>query len=166
MDLSELVIRDAERADERDIVDAIVELQDYERRLHDSRLPGARVAQAYFREITDRAADQGAILVAELEGALVGFVAGWVLTEESLTETEDSRRYGYVSDICVRGPWRGRAIAKSLLDALERRLAPFGVARMRINVLAQNASARASYEKAGFAPYEVMYEKRIPASRK
>src|SRR5262249_31319082 len=37
--------------------------------------------------------------------------------------------------------------------------AGFGIARVRINSLADNKSARASYERAGFAPYEIVYEK-------
>jgi hypothetical protein len=38
-------------------------------------------------------------------------------------------------------------------------LAGLGIARLRINSLAANKSARASYERAGFAPYEIVYEK-------
>jgi RimJ/RimL family protein N-acetyltransferase len=38
---------------------------------------------------------------------------------------------------------------------------PTGVNRVRINVLAANVMARRAYEKYGFEPYEVMYEKRL-----
>ena len=44
---------------------------------------------------------------------------------------------------------------------MEQRLAGFGISRLRINALANNMSARVSYERAGFGPYEVMYEKRL-----
>ncbi len=66
----------------------------------------------------------------------------------------DSNRYGYVSDICVREAFRGRGAASALLAGLEARLTRAGVTRLRLNVLAANAAARAAYEKAGFAPYE------------
>jgi hypothetical protein len=48
-----------------------------------------------------------------------------------------------------------------LLAKAERHLIGAGVTRLRINVLANNAKARRAYECYGFAPYEVMYEKRI-----
>jgi hypothetical protein len=38
-----------------------------------------------------------------------------------------------------------------------------GVTRLRINSLAANQSVRATYEHAGFCPYEIMYEKTIVA---
>jgi ribosomal protein S18 acetylase RimI-like enzyme len=57
--------------------------------------------------------------------------------------------------------FRGRRIAIHLLNEIERHLAGFGVARIRINSLAENKSARASYERAGFAPYEIVYEKTL-----
>lgn len=36
-----------------------------------------------------------------------------------------------------------------------------GSTRLRINALAVNAPAQASYERAGFLPYEILYEKVI-----
>ena len=40
-----------------------------------------------------------------------------------------------------------------------------GPARLRINALAVNRVARRAYEKAGFTPYEVMYERRLSPAR-
>ena len=52
-----------------------------------------------------------------------------------------------------------------LLKGIEQHLAGLGIARLRIDSLAANKSARASYERAGFAPYEIVYRKNDPDPR-
>jgi ribosomal protein S18 acetylase RimI-like enzyme len=69
------------------------------------------------------------------------------------------RRFGYVSDICVLPIYRGRRIAARLLEALESRLREAGVTRVRLSTLAANRAAQASYERSGYAQYEIVYEK-------
>jgi GNAT superfamily N-acetyltransferase len=59
--------------------------------------------------------------------------------------------------------FRGRRIAVQLLNAIAHCLGRAGVTRLRINSLAVNTAARASYEHAGFVPYEILYEKLIDA---
>jgi ribosomal protein S18 acetylase RimI-like enzyme len=106
-----------------------------------------------------RAAGRGAVLIAELDGLFAGFVAGWIEEENHIEETPDSNRFGYVSDICVLSTYRGRRVASRLLAAMERRLRAEGVTRVRLFTLAANRAARASYERSGYAAYEIVYEK-------
>jgi ribosomal protein S18 acetylase RimI-like enzyme len=92
-------------------------------------------------------------------GVFAGFAAGWIVQENVIEETPDSNRFGYVSDVCVPPAFRGRGIAARLLEALEARLSLSGVARIRLSTLAANQAARAAYERSGYAPYEIVYEK-------
>lgn len=154
-----LTIRAAMSADLSDLRAAVIELQDHENRLHPTRLPGATIVDAYVEWMQSRAAESGAILVAELDGAFVGFVAGWIEDENNLAEPPDSNHFGFISDICVLPAYRGRRIAAMLLGAMERRFRDAGCKRVRLGVLAVNSSARASYEFAGYASYEIVYEK-------
>jgi GNAT superfamily N-acetyltransferase len=55
--------------------------------------------------------------------------------------------------------YRGQRIAHQLLAAIEQHLGRAGITRLRLGTLAANASARASYERGGFVPYEIIYEK-------
>jgi ribosomal protein S18 acetylase RimI-like enzyme len=89
----------------------------------------------------------------------VGFASGWIERTKNLSETADSNCFGYISDICVLPSYRGQGIAGLLLDALGKRLSGAGATRVRIGTLAANQLARAAYERAGFTPYEVVYEK-------
>jgi len=138
-----------------------MELQDYERRLHSTRLPGEEIADAYLDWMLKQAAEDGALLVAEINGAFAGFVAGWIEQQHNLAETPHSNRFGYISDICVLPAYRGKRIATLLLAAIEQHLTRLGITYLRINVLAANTSARKSYERSGFGLYEVMYEKQL-----
>ena len=154
-----LTIRAAEPTDGPQLRRAIAELQDHESRLHPSRLRGDPIADAYLAWMLGRAAKHGAVLIAELDGVFAGFVAGWIEEESHIEETPDSNRFGYVSDICVLSPHRGRRVASRLLDAMERRLRAEGVTRVRLFTLAANRAAQASYERSGYAAYEIVYEK-------
>jgi ribosomal protein S18 acetylase RimI-like enzyme len=152
-------IRPATASDRLLLRRAIIELQDHERRLHATRLPGEQIADTYLAWIERQAADRGALLVAEIQNIFVGFAAGWVEQDDNIAETADSNRFGYISDICVLPAYRGQRIALRLLDDLGQRLRRAGVTRLRIASLATNVAARATYERAGFVPYELTYEK-------
>jgi GNAT superfamily N-acetyltransferase len=155
-------IRTYQPADRAAVVEALTALQDFEVPLHDTRLPGRQVAEPYLEELIETTGRQsGAILVATDAGILVGIVVCFVVQDETIGETADSNRYGYISDIFVRTSHRGGGLAQQLLAAAERHLLDTGIVRVRINVLAINAGARRAYEKHGFVPYEVTYEKRI-----
>jgi GNAT superfamily N-acetyltransferase len=161
MDDERLKIRIAIPSDEPMLRRAVVVLQDAEHDLHPTRLPGEAIADAYLAWMMRRAAESGAVVVAEVDGASAGFASGWVEEENAIAETPDSNRYGLVSDVCVLPDFRGRRIAARLIDDLSERLYRAGVSRLRIGALAANIPARMAYERAGFAPYEVIYEKVI-----
>ena len=82
-----LAIRDATPADRAWLRAAVVELQEHERRLHATRLPGEAIADAYLAWMIQQASSHGAVLVALVESSFAGFVAGWVEEDESLAET-------------------------------------------------------------------------------
>jgi ribosomal protein S18 acetylase RimI-like enzyme len=120
------------------------------------------VMEAYLDRLRrEVAAQSGTILIAEQDGRFLGLVACLVVQDDAVQETADSNVHGYITDIYVVPDARGSGLAQALLRAAEDHLAPTGVSRLRINVLAANARACRAYEKHGFAPYEVMYEKRL-----
>jgi ribosomal protein S18 acetylase RimI-like enzyme len=163
--MDDLVIRAATEADTAALRRGVIELQEHERRLHPSRRPGEEMADAHLAWLREHAARDGTILVAERGGEFVGFVAGWVRQDNHIPEHAEWNRYGYVSDICVMPEHRGRRIAARLLDAIEERLAAAGVTRMLLFAIAGNTPARTVYEREGFVPYEVSYEKLLRGGR-
>jgi GNAT superfamily N-acetyltransferase len=160
-----LLIRPYVPADHDWVLQCEVELQEHERAIHDTRLPGLPHAHDYLAMLWDELAEsRGIMLIAEnSEGERLGLVAGHIVDQPWPMETRDSTRYGYVSDIFIKRDARGTGLAHALLDAIAAHLhaADPTLTRLRVNVLAVNAIARRSYEKAGFTPYEVMYERLI-----
>ena len=159
------VIRPYVDSDYAWVLQCEVDLQEHERALHGTRLPGVPHSRDYLEMLRrDLTEGEGAILIGEGgDGDRLGFVAGHVVDEPLPTETRDSTRYAYVSDIFVCPKARGGGLAQALFDAIAAhflRVDP-SLTRLRVNVLAVNAMARRAYEKAGFAPYEVMYERTL-----
>jgi GNAT superfamily N-acetyltransferase len=157
--MSAPVIRCAQSSDWPALRKAIIELQNYERSLHETRRPGEAIADAYMNWMLANAAAGGAVLIANVDGEFAGFAAGWIEQVPSLQETDDSVRFGLVSDVCVLPGFRGRRIASQLIDGLDPYFRRAGVTRIRIGLLASNRSARAAYEHCGFVPYEMVYER-------
>lgn len=162
MDTLSIVLRDATSEDRPFLLSAIAALNDHERALHDTRLPGDEIAEAYFEKIHGKiATDNGCIVVAFDGEQRVGYMACRIEHDDAPAETADSNVFGYISDVFVSAELRGRGIAALLVAEAERRLRPHGVTRLRLGSLAANAQAIRAYRKAGFADYEVVLEKRL-----
>jgi ribosomal protein S18 acetylase RimI-like enzyme len=160
--MSDIIIRTVADVDEAQLLAAIADEQDYERALHDTRKPGAGVAIPYLAYLrTSVAQKQGCLLVAECSRVFAGYAACWVEDEDNVAETADSNRFGYIADTYVVPTFRGRGVVSALIEAGEAHLRARKIHRMRIAVLANNASALRAYEKSGFAPYEIVMEKKL-----
>lgn len=159
------------RPDDADwVLAAEVALQEHEIAIHDprlpqTRLPGLPASHDYLAMLwVTLEANQGVMLIADApDGTRLGLVAGSIVDEPWPMEPRDSWRFAYVSDIYVEPRARGSGLAQALLDALAAhfRHADPSLTRLRINVLAANEIARGAYEKAGFTPYEVTYERKL-----
>lgn len=163
--MSIVEIRSYEPADRPVVLRALIDLQNFEVPLHDSRLPGETTMEPYLdRMLRELEEGRGTIFIAELDGEFAGFV-GWLVAEDdAVQETPDSNRYGYIKDIFVAPRHRSQGVAQRLLATAEQYLAKTGVTRLRLNVLANNLTARRAYERYGFEQYEMVYEKRIRQS--
>jgi GNAT superfamily N-acetyltransferase len=149
-------IRPAEPSDEDTLIAFLRDLQDAERAMHPSRLPGCEVDRFYYDRLRERGAD---ILIAEHDGRPVGLVAGWLDMDDDPLQTPEWRRHGYVSDLFVAGPWRGGGVAQLLLRAIADLLRDRGARRLRIGALCVNEPALAAFRRFGFEPFEVVLDR-------
>ena len=155
-----MLIRDYEEADAAALRHCVVALQEFERTF-DSRLrPGEAMADEYCEQIHTRCREAaGRVFVAELDGAVVGFVAA--LSREPFTELDDPPgHYALVTDLIVLEPYRGRRIGRQLLERAEAFIRDTGASELRIGVLADNRAARRLYLDAAFAPHLEILVKR------
>jgi ribosomal protein S18 acetylase RimI-like enzyme len=154
-------IREYDPDDAAQVEHCIAELQTFERGIEPNRADPTSIVAPYLAHLLDLCNEQdGAIFVAESEGAIVGFVCVFGRVDSgSLIESD--RAYAYISDLIVLPGQRGQGIGRALLRCAEEHVAQHGAAVLKVDVLAANAGARAVYQAAGFQESEIRLQKRL-----
>jgi ribosomal protein S18 acetylase RimI-like enzyme len=152
------MIRDYEPARHRtQLRSCIVELQEFERGLEPTLPKGEAMADRYLAHVLQRCSEaSGRIFVAEVEGAVVGFVG---VLARIVPEPDESQAYAYVSDLIVVPAYRRRGIGRALLERAERFARGEGAKALRVGVLAKNEPAGRLYRRLGFTDYTIQLNK-------
>lgn len=159
-------IREFDAARDGDAIrSCFIQLQDFEHSIEPGIPPGDRIAEAYLVKMFERCREfNGVVLLAELEGTVVGFVTVWT-RYRSIEPEDDPTTHAYISDLVVTASHRGQGIGRSLLQAAEETAREAGVPSVRLSVKAGNVVARSLYAAAGFCEREVYLEKRFTGIR-
>lgn len=154
-------IREYHLEDAPQVERCIVELQAFERKIEPNRADPETIAAPYLAHILQQCLDlDGAIFVAEAEGAVVGFVCIFAKTDSgSLIEAEPE--HAYISDLVVLPAHRGRGVGRALLRQAEEFAVQHGARVLKLDVLAANSGARALYCTAGFQEHEIRLQKQL-----
>jgi ribosomal protein S18 acetylase RimI-like enzyme len=150
-------------ADRQAIVRGNIDLQETERALSEFCLPGKEIGELYLDHLLELNRKQkGTILVAKIDGRVVGFISCRIEYDDSVTTTEDLNTHGYISDAWTHPDYRKNGIFKKLCAAAESYLQHFPEVKVvKLNVIAGNEPAIAAYKRAGFKPQELTLVKRI-----
>lgn len=144
-------IREYRESDAPQMIALIRELQAGEVVLYERMKPAADMGQWYIDLLQKKCAeDEGVILIAEADGAALGYAVILTRSVEDGTSDEVAYDYAYVVDLVVAGHARRRGIGRMLLDDCERRAREAGREDLRITVLARNDGAHALYRALGF----------------
>ncbi|WP_119268600.1 GNAT family N-acetyltransferase [Taklimakanibacter deserti] len=144
-------IREYRESDAAAIIALIRELQASEVVLYERMKPAADMGQWYVDLLKKKCAeDEGVILIAEENGATLGYAVILTRSVEDGTGDEVPYDYAYVVDLVVAGQARRRGIGRMLLADCERRARDAGRDDLRITVLARNEGAHALYRALGF----------------
>ncbi len=119
---------------------------------HDRRLDLAGGSES-AATLLERTANGGALLVAEIDGTVVGHMALWFERMPPFVR-EELRDYAYLGDLFVREAHRGRGLGRALVAEAERLARARGVARILLGVLPGNP-AEALYRRLGYRTYAV-----------
>jgi ribosomal protein S18 acetylase RimI-like enzyme len=145
-------VRDATPGDEAILLEFLCALQEAERALCPSRRPGHEVDRLCYRELLE---DGVQVLLAEVAGQPIGFVAGRLAVDSDVLQQAAWRPHGHVSDLYVVPARRGKGVARLLLEAMSGRLRGMGARRLTIGVLSVNEVAIKSYRRFGFEPFRM-----------
>lgn len=71
------------------------------------------------------------------------------------------RKTAFLYDIFINQEARGMGIAREVIGLVEEKLRDLGVLSLRLNVFADNLTAKRLYEKAGFEPCNTIMQKQL-----
>jgi len=144
-------IREYRESDAPSMIVLIRELQASEVVLYERMKPAAEMDQWYVDLLKKKCVeDEGVILIAEENGAALGYAVILTRSVEDGRGDEVPYDYAYVVDLVVAKEARRRGIGRMLLADCERRARAAGRDDLRITVLARNEGAHALYRAWGF----------------
>jgi GNAT superfamily N-acetyltransferase len=115
--------------------------------------------QGFDQELADLPGDyagpRGALLLAEVDGAVAGCVA---LRAIDAATCEMKRLY-------ARPAFRGRGVGRALVAAIMAEARRIGYVRMRLDTLPMMTEAQALYERLGFVDIPPYRENPVPGTR-
>ncbi|KYC35955.1 acetyltransferase [Scytonema hofmannii PCC 7110] len=161
---SDFTIRTAEPQDRPILVILMELLQDVESEFHPNRPSGSQIGNGHFAYLEEIVKKQdGQIYVAQSNERIIGFVVCFVeeLDEGDLHIVERERKYGYISDLYVLATTRERGVGAALMKAAENWFINLKLEVVRVGLLYSNERAAMFYRKAGYQPYEIVYEKHL-----
>ena len=139
--------------DEPAILSFITGLQDYEAAFEPDRRRDPNFVADHWRVLQHRCAEKhGTMLIAEEAGKPVG----WAFAHDYRAElfvVEAERHHGFLAELYVEPPARGKGHGRALIEACEQWARARGHKLLMVGVLAENPGAIRAYEGAGFAPY-------------
>ena len=139
------------------IIAGLIDLQETERAISKFCLPGTEIAEKYLNELLKlNAENQGTILVAKIDGKVVGFIACRIDHDESITTTNDINTFGYISDAWTNPEYRKQGVFKELNQAVENYFTKHKEVKfIKLNVLDKNKTAITAYKNSGYESYEL-----------
>ncbi len=127
--------------------DELVSMDPYDRLARD-RGYGAAAAARMIEQVEQH---DGAIMIAEGEGQIVGFAAGEIRRRPRQERLEIVRyKNGVIAELYVSPSDRRKGVARLLVAELERFFKERGCGAIQVEVFAPNEAARAFYATLGF----------------
>lgn len=152
-------IREYKTSDKKWLIELIEELHDYlipldpERRMRRQLEYGKNEIDSLVRDVAQK---DGIIYVAEIDGRVVGFVAGTI----SSSKPDDLLGYlpakrGRVQELFVDEKYRGRKVGKLLMDKIEDYFKQQDCDFIRAEVFEPNNHAYSFYTKLGYKDRDI-----------
>jgi len=157
-------IREAKIKDKDSFLFLVEKLSRFNREKHDIQCKGDDYVLV-LREIGIRAAERFEkagenirILVVEQEGKLIGYALGEIYRENPASDN-GTGKIGLLDELYLDEAARGKGLGQQLIDELMQWFESKEIKRVKLHAYSWNEQAAALYEKNGFKPYAVSYEK-------
>lgn len=115
--------------------------------------------------VDDNLGREGTIILADLDGSVVGLATGSVLIQDhERLLSHYSEKIGILYELCVDTMHRRRGIGTRLVVEMERYFLSIGCVSMQLECLTQNHEAQNFYARHGFRERNIQLVKRIVAA--
>jgi len=164
MDSVEAVtIRRSVESDRPALVRLVAALQDDGRRYDPALATGERVTTlgSVDAMFTYAAQDQGLCLVAECNGAVVGYAGCSLVVDEDMWTDPAWSRSVHLQEMFVDPACRRRGIARRLIAEIEAHARSLGAPRLLVTANASNPESCGAYRAAGFGDHKILFEKKL-----
>lgn len=104
---------------------------------------------------------RGEMLVAELDGAIVGYCNLHTHRDTQNDQDEIFYEYAHIGDLSVAAQYRSRGIGQQMMNHCEHIVRSAGIKWLRLNVLAANNRGRKFYADRGYKESLVTLEKAL-----
>ena len=149
-----MTIREIENKDFEQIKDLLVELQEYVIEIDKFKLNiiSPEYRNEYFEYmLNDCLTQQGKIFVAEEDGVLKGFIAGFVYSYDERDKLDYlCPKKGVVAELIVSKKSRSKGTGNLLITQMEKYFKEINCKYVQIDVFAYNEIARRFYNKYGY----------------
>lgn len=162
----EITIRQYEERDRAALEKMIEDLQDHEAGVDPMRLIVKKegFGRVYIDWLLERTAkEDGAIFVAESNGAVVGLVSPVVqhYGKHEVLGRSSGNPYGYVTDLFVAPEFRGNDLGTQLMAKAEEYFKSKGCDFATVGVLAPNQGTWDFYKKIGYSERYIDFIKKL-----
>lgn len=148
---NEILIRRFKPKDSDSLEKLFVAMEVEEKIYYEDRADPEKVKDAYVKDIINETKGKdGLILVAQIHGEVVGYIAGKVEFE-----IENKHKYFRIWDLSVLPNFRGKGVGSLLLNKLEHCVDEMGIKKIGMGVLSGNTRAYELYKRLGYKDYSI-----------
>lgn len=157
-----LTIRPYAESDLESVIAILRDLFASEGKLYDRTRPASDIGPAYVADLCSEVKkSRGILLVAECDGAVVGYCTLHTHRNTEGDTDETYYEYGHIGDVGVLASHRSRGVGARLIAHCEDIVRSAGIKWIRLNVLAANTRGRRFYESQGFRENMINLEKAL-----
>ncbi len=158
MTAQDIEIRAATTADVPAIVDLYYALSLEDARQRDPSVDLGWAGEHGVEHFTQLVTGEASVcFVAQSDQATIGYLAGYTYGPSDFRPIKVAE----LQSMFVQAPWRGRQYGAQLVEAFVAWARGQGATRMQVTAYAANQRAIAFYQRVGFAPHQLTFERTL-----
>lgn len=154
---SEVFVRRPIEGEAERLAELIVRFYRFNEEFDPSMEPAPDVVETAIRVSKERIKAENILLAAFIDDVMVGYIYGYITENPMLYR----RKIGVLKELYVMPGYRGRGIARALIEHATRELGRLGIKYTAVEFPTMNVVAEKFYEKLGFRKFLSIYLREV-----